>query len=76
MMDRQVSVGIVQFFSGLRSPSTEGWGAHGKQNGDRHQLWFSMTFLICGGSGASWLGSFDDELVNFLLANSEDLNRV
>lgn len=73
MMDRQVSVGIVQLFTVLRNHRTEGWGVYGKQNGDRHQLWFSMAFLIYGGPGAAWLGSFDGELVNFLLMNSEDL---
>lgn len=49
MMDRQVSVGIVQLFTVLRSHRTEGWGVNGKQNGDRHQLGFSMASLICLG---------------------------
>lgn len=53
MMDRQVSVGIVQLFTVLRNHRTEGWGVYGKQNGDRHQLWFSMAFLTCGSPGAA-----------------------
>lgn len=67
-MDRQVSIGVVQLFTGLRTQGLR----DGVFMGSRMETSTSCGFpwLICGGPGAAWLGSFDSELVNFLLINS------
>lgn len=70
-MDRQVSVGVVQLFTGLRTQGLR----DGVFMESRMETSTSCGFpwLICSGPGADWLGNFVVELVNFLLTNSEYL---